>query len=961
MMIKRFVALTVIGCLIFSFLPTFASAQTPDPAESISDHSMAEYENTYSDYALQHAAEKKGAGEVSFNLFGDDVLLSGSAEYGTYGEKNALCLPVPKDSFCLPLHASADGLYAIRIRYTGYADTDKTIKIGLQIDGECPFFEADFMELPRCYVNETNDFERDSFGNEMRPVQRQIINWQNIPLYQNDVGTAAPYLFYLTQGEHTLSLTAHNGGVCIADLEFYHPSETPSYEEYLKRFEGRPDGKAAPVLLQGEKADRKSDISLYPLTDRTSCATQPFSEKNTKLNTIGGSNWANPGQWIEWDFHIESAGFYQISLRVRQNENQGMKCYRTISLNHEILFSELENYGFDYKRSWYVETLSDPETGRAFEFYLEPGEYTLRMEATTGEMCGPLAEVNGMLTELNDLYHNIIMITGTSPDTYRDYNLEKAIPNLKETMNGLADKLESQMQEIRSITGGSGTQAVSLITLADQLRELARRPKTISDRVSNFYSNISAVSAWANSAFQQPLEIDCLQIGAAGEKKLKEKAGFFSSLISSTKVFLFSFIIDYDTIGESVSDPDLVVWTVAGRDQAESLKALIDRDFVKSSKVNVALKQVQNGLVEAVVAGTGPDIALSVAMNQPVDFASRGILQALDEFDGFDRLVDENYAQSALIPFTYDGHVYALPETQEFNMMFYRTDILEQLGLSVPDTWEDLTGIMAVLARNNMQVGVPSLTSTSAGIVNTSFPKMLVTMFLQNDVGIYKEDLRSTNLDSAEAVKAFEQLTNLYTKYGLPVYFDATNRFRTGEMPIIVAPMSTYNALAISAPEIAGRWGMALIPGTARPDGTINRTDEFTSTGCVLFKSAKNKEAAWKFLAWWVSEQTQYDYGMELEAVLGASGRYITANRLAFERLPWDSETLQVIREQWNEVSTVPQVPGYYFVSRYLTNAISDTIVNNENARVVLNRYRDTIDAELKRKNEQLDALWKKK
>jgi len=266
--------------------------------------------------------------------------------------------------------------------------------------------------------------------------------------------------------------------------------------------------------------------------------------------------------------------------------------------------------------------------------------------------------------------------------------------------------------------------------------------------------------------------------------------------------------------------------------------------------------------------------------------------------------------------------------------------------------------MMAILARNNMQIGVSSLTSTSAGVINTSFPRMLITMFLQNGVDMYTSDLRSTNLGSAEAVKAFEQLTDFYAKYGLPIYFDANNRFRTGEMPVIIAPMSTYNNLSISAPEIAGRWSIARIPGVLKSDGSINRADEYTGTCCVMFKSTKNKEAGWKFLKWWVSEQTQYDYGMELEAVLGVSGRYLTANKQTFGRLPWDSDTAKVIEQQWQEVTTVPQVPGYYFVSRYLTNAISDTIVKSENPRVVLNRYCDTINAELKRKNEQLDALW---
>lgn len=257
-----------------------------------------------------------------------------------------------------------------------------------------------------------------------------------------------------------------------------------------------------------------------------------------------------------------------------------------------------------------------------------------------------------------------------------------------------------------------------------------------------------------------------------------------------------------------------------------------------------------------------------------------------------------------------------------------------------------------------MQIGIPCLTSTSAGVVNTSFPRMIVTLLLQNGVDLYTEDLRSTNLTDSRAVKVFEQLTDFYNKYGLPTYFDATNRFRTGEMPIIISTLSTYNMLSISAPEIDGRWGMALIPGTEREDGTIDRSSEFSSTACVMFKSAKNKSQCWEFMKWWTDEQTQYDYGMELEAILGVSGRYITANIGAFERLPWDSDTAEIINEQWKWANTVPQVPGYYCVSRYLTNAISDSVNNNESARVAISRYADTINSELERKNNQLDKLW---
>jgi len=954
-MLKKIAAFTM-ALLIVATLSFTASAKTVSKAEN---QPLSDYENTYGLYLSSFSDYPDNIGQAKREFFAS--FLDGKAAWGSYsGKEKVAILSNPADSITTNIEVSASGFYYIDLLYTGILDSDKPIKISVEIDGETPFFEAVALEIPRCYKNEKNIFEEDSLGNQLRPAQIQQNYWQNTPIFQNDVGTNSPYFFYLTEGKHKITIKAINGGVCFADITLKQKNKIQSYKEYKNSYSSKKAAKTEDIVLQGETAERKSDISLYPMTDRTSCATQPFDEGRTVLNTIGGTNWSNPGTWIEWEFEVEKAGLYEIDLRVRQNQNTGMKCYRTISINDEILFSELENYGFSYNRSWYIEKLSDPESKEPFQFYFEPGVYVLKMEATTGEMCEPLAVAEEIITELNDMYHNIIMITGTSPDVYRDYNLEKAIPNLVDDMLSLAKRLDECMAMIKKITGGSGTQAVSINTLSDQLRTLAEHPKSISDRVSNFYSNISAVSAWANSAFNQPIEIDYIRVGTENSKELKANANFVASLVSGIKSFVYSFVVDYDSIGDSSKDSDIVVWTAAGRDQAEALKQLIDRDFTEQNNVNVSLKLVQSGLIEAVVAGSGPDIALSIQMNQPVDFASRGILEPLNNYDGYSEHIKKNFYKTATIPYEYKGNIYALPETQEFNMMFYRTDILTQLGLSVPNTWKELTDTMAVLARNNMQVGITSLTSTSAGVINTAFPKMIITMFMQNDVDFYDNSLRKTNLGSADAIKAFEQLTDFYTKYGLPTYFDANNRFRTGEMPIIISTMSTYNALSISAPEIAGRWEMAEIPGVLREDGTINRADEYTSTCCVMFKTTKNKQAAWKFLKWWTDEEAQYNYGMELEAVLGVSGRYITANKLAFERLPWDSDTSDSIKNQWEEVSTVPQVPGYYFVSRYLTNAISDVIVKSENPRVVLKRYRDTIDAELKRKNEQLDALWGK-
>ena len=56
------------------------------------------------------------------------------------------------------------------------------------------------------------------------------------------------------------------------------------------------------------------------------------------------------------------------------------------------------------------------------------------------------------------------------------------------------------------------------------------------------------------------------------------------------------------------------------------------------------------------------------------------------------------FSDASMTAFTFDGATYALPETITFPVMFYRKDILAELGLDIPATWDDVKVAMTVLA-----------------------------------------------------------------------------------------------------------------------------------------------------------------------------------------------------------------------------------------------------------------------
>ena len=87
------------------------------------------------------------------------------------------------------------------------------------------------------------------------------------------------------------------------------------------------------------------------------------------------------------------------------------------------------------------------------------------------------------------------------------------------------------------------------------------------------------------------------------------------------------------------SDEAIKVWITTGRDQGTILKSMVDDTFTPASGIKVNVEIVDPGaLLNAVVAGRGPDVVLSVAANLPVDYALRNAAEDLTQFDGWEEV-----------------------------------------------------------------------------------------------------------------------------------------------------------------------------------------------------------------------------------------------------------------------------------------------------------------------------------
>lgn len=901
-----------------------------------------------------------------------------------------------------------EGLYRVYVDYFPYkqggATIERKIIVNENIDTntslEYPLQYEDLINIkfPR-YWKDEGEIIQDIGGNDMKPRQVEVDNISRREYIRDHAGyVVEPYLLYFKQGENTITFESIRESMAIVSIGItsYKPLQT--YQEYRDHYAllGYNDiaSLEEPIRIEGEDATERTAPTLYAISDRTDPKNVPVHPVKMKLNAIGGSKWSTPGDAITWEIDMTDceSGLYYITFRSRQDTSRGLFSTRRVYINGEIPFIEANSARFAYSSDFRNVTLGTSD--EPFAFYLEGGKVnTITLEATLGDYSEQIDKVQRVVDRLNNLYIRIIAITTVNPDPYQEYYLygENArVEGTLETIKESAEALEEVSRRITEISGEKSDKVAVIDKMAIQLRKMHKKPRTIQQRLNDFAKNLSALGTWISDIKEQSLTVECLWIHTSMQQLPKARSNFFAKTWFDIRAFFLSFSFDYELVGKLPSidsDKSIEVWfltsAVAGREQANAINTLLANTFTEQYGVNVDLKVVAPSvLLSATLAGIGPDVAINVDNGLPVNYAMRkavkdisgfpefyevtGICSAKNAADGLcDPNVDYNegrmddpdaqylFFESAMVPYEYDGGYYALPNTQSFLVTFYRKDIFEDRGWLVPETWDDVTALVTELSISNLRFYLPISPVGASSYVNPGF----ATMLYQRGGSFYRNGNRESNFDTEEAMQAFELWCRYYTDYGFSLLVtNFENRFRTGEMPIGIAGYELFNRLTVFAPEIAGKWSFAPLPGIYQDDGKINNRGATSGSAVVMLQQDEREqdyEAAWDFMRWWVSKDIQTSYARELESILGAAARHNTANVLAFQNLAWTRDEREVLIEQWSKSVGVPEVPGGYYTGRNLENAFREVVNTDSNPRETLQDYITLINNEITKKRKE--------
>ncbi len=900
---------------------------------------------------LQAAAEEEFT--VTDSRSGETIRFSGADAVSlTEGQSHSFTLTAPQA-----------GAYWLSVCYRTPAGRQINPEAYFTLTGSDVSYRQSFYFARRWVdVREGERFQKDSGGNEVLPKTREENVWQQaIYGLSTDTGRAG---VELAAGEYTLTVVLTSEAVELGDVRLVSYT-LPSYEQYLEAHNGLPNAEGkTPVVLETELLTAKSDSSIIVSYDRSSPTISPNYPDTIALNIIGGGAYSEQGQWIDWNFSVEKDGFYNICARYQQDGLRELGVGRKIYIDGVVPFAEFDNFLFPYCLNYSDLTFADAQ-GQPYAVYLTAGEHTLRMEVSKNHLEQAIIDLKAYINECNSMYRRIISITGANPDVYRDYYLDKELPELMPFLQDSITRLNALAASIEACSeDGKGSESTVLHDTVRTMERFVKKPHKIPATLSEFKNRIDAMADLILTLENQSLTLDYITFTPA-DMPVKEQGPLaklwsgitegFNYLVFRVQSFLSSFNGKTRTVsGES--ERTIKVWinmgdilvsgSASGRDQMQIIRQLSDDSFTTNHNISVEFSLVSAGdtLTQAILAGKGPDVALFVGEGTVVNLGIRGVLADMTQMSGYDTVAQQVYP-SALVPFTFGDAVYAMPETQTFNMMFVRDDIFAELGLPVPNTWDEFYAVQKKLAEKKLEIGIPESQA------------IFEMMLLQRGGSIYNDTCTASGLKSQQSVEAFTQWTDLYTKYSLPLAFSFVNRFRTGEMPMGIMSYTTYNQLCVAAPEIKDQWSMYPVPATVLPDGSLNRSQSSINTGCVVMKGSGDLEAAYEFVRWWIDSQTQTEFGRQVESVLGKSARYNTANSETFTQLNWTGAELEILQNARRDVTDTPQTMVTYYVGRCISNAFRRVVYSYEKPRDVIYRYSDELDLEFERKKEIMQEV----
>ncbi|WP_338553964.1 sugar ABC transporter substrate-binding protein [Paenibacillus sp. KS-LC4] len=383
------------------------------------------------------------------------------------------------------------------------------------------------------------------------------------------------------------------------------------------------------------------------------------------------------------------------------------------------------------------------------------------------------------------------------------------------------------------------------------------------------------------------------------------KTALISTMLLSGILTACSTSNDTNKAGEAATGDQPVTIKVWGMgDQEQTLKTISEQFESDNPNIKVDVQVIPWGsahdkLLTAVASKSGPDV-LQMGTSWMPEFANAGALLDLTPYvDQYPEFKPENFFEGSVNTTQFDGKTFGIPWYAETRVLFYRTDLLKEVGYDkAPATWDELKDAATKLtARGEGKYGIDLVPGE---------PTLGIMFGRQNGSKIFDEQNKPL-FNQPEFVDAVKYVGSFYQEKLSPVDLgiDAVQGFAgDGVIPMFISGPWMIKPIKEQAPDIEGKWATAVLPS-----GSANNNSILGGSDLTVFKYSKNQEAAVKFIAYMSKPEVQLKWKELSDALPAVQSVWQDASMTS-------DPNLQVIGEQLKHAEATPALTAYDQISQ---------------------------------------------
>jgi N,N'-diacetylchitobiose transport system substrate-binding protein len=313
--------------------------------------------------------------------------------------------------------------------------------------------------------------------------------------------------------------------------------------------------------------------------------------------------------------------------------------------------------------------------------------------------------------------------------------------------------------------------------------------------------------------------------------------------------------------GSDEPEGSIEVWIMQpGSDALEKLISGFANDFEKANPdTTVDLQFVpwasaHDRFVTAIGGGQVPDVA-EMGTTWTPEFGALGAFMPLGEN------IQGQYVSSLLESGEVDGEAYGLPWYGGVRALIYRADVLDELGLEAPKTWDGI-----------VEVGEAVKEETSLypfGAIGTDIHQYLPMVWQAGgEIAVETSGGKwESRMNSPEAAQAFEFYAGLFREHEFSpdgaLTWDSValrSAFENGDFAMMVGGSWDVQGILASAPDLKDKLGTVLLPA-----GPADNRDAFAGgSHLVVFEDSENQATAKAFAEFMIKPERVNEFANEL-------------------------------------------------------------------------------------------------